>query len=254
MKDKRDRQMPQFAGWTWELNGYAAKVPFYNADNLTMREVQNVFQLDPEPSQMELNDYIREAVRKRDLSYFSFFLHHFEKRLNGAIYRFLTRSGYDRYDPARFLDYKLEVLQMLLFCRMMGEAGSFASLAEYRRVRKIGAIYNDSGKNRAEVVSEFAVQSGYMDESVSADELLTIAQRNRSIVSLYRTEQDEDGEETGEDVTRDDSWNYAEILWNGIQAKAVTAAFEQLSYKEQWYLEKRNAICMTCGRVSPLST
>ena len=254
MKDKRDRQMPQFAGWTWELNGYAAKVPFYNADNLTMREVQNVFQLDPEPPQMELNDYIREAVRKRDLSYFSFFLHHFEKRLNGVIYRFLTRSGYDRYDPARFLDYKLEVLQMLLFCRMMGEAGSFASLAEYRRVRKIGAIYNDSGKNRAEVVSEFAVQSGYMDESVSADELLTIAQRNRSIVSLYRTEQDEDGEETGEDVTRDDSWNYAEILWNGIQAKAVTAAFEQLSYKEQWYLEKRNAICMTCGRVSPLST
>ena len=221
MKDNRDRQMPQFAGWTWELNGYAAKVPFYNADNLTMREVQNVFQLDPEPPQMELNDYIREAVRKRDLSYFSFFLHHFEKRLNGVIYRFLTRSGYDRYDPARFLDYKLEVLQMLLFClprfdpvqeteflkyakhyiqdgllfcRMMGEAGSFASLAEYRRVRKNGAIYNDSGKNRAEVVSEFAVQSGYMDESVSADELLTIAQRNRSIVSLYRTEQDEDGE------------------------------------------------------------
>lgn len=93
-----------------------------------------------------------------------------------------------------------------------------------------------------------------MDDSVSADELLTIAQRNRSIVSLYRTEQDEDREETGADVTRDDSWNYAEILWNGIQAKAVTAAFEQLSYKEQWYLEKRNAICMTCGRVSPLST
>mgnify|MGYP004682047597 CR=1 FL=1 len=52
----------------------------------------------------------------------------------------------------------------------------------------------------------------------------------------------------------DRSWNYAEILWNGIQAKAVTAALEQLSYKEQWYLEKRNAICMTCGRVSPLST
>ena len=99
----------------------------------------------------------------------------------------------------------LSAVDCLLFCRMMGEAGSFASLAEYRRVRKIGAIYNDSGKSRAEVVSEFAAQSGYKDESVSADELPTIAQRNRSIVSLYRTEQDEDGEETGEDVTRDDS-------------------------------------------------
>ena len=254
MKDNRDKQMAQLAGWTWDLNGYAGKVPFYNADDLTMREVQSVFQLDPEPPQMELKDYICEAVRKRDLSYFSFFLHHFEKRLNGVIYRFLTRNGYDRYDPARFLDYKLEILQMLLFCRMMGEAGSFASLAEYRRVRQIGAIYNGSGKSRAEVVSEFAAQSGYKDDSVSADELLTIAQRNRSIVSLYSTEQDVDGEETGEDVTCDDSWNYADILWNEIQAKAVAAAFDQLSYKEQWYLEKRNAICMTCGRVSPLST
>ena len=77
---------------------------------------------------------------------------------------------------------------------------------------------------------------------------------DQHIESRCRTEQDEDGEETGEDVTRDDSWNYADVLWNGIQAKAVAAAFEQLSYKEQWYLEKRNAICMTCGRVSPLST
>ena len=49
MKDNRDKQMAQLAGWTWDLSGYAAKVPFYNADDLTMREVQNVFQLDPEP-------------------------------------------------------------------------------------------------------------------------------------------------------------------------------------------------------------
>lgn len=282
MEDNRDKLiLAQLAGYTWKLSGYAPKVPFSNEDSLTMREVRNVFQLDPEPPQMELNEYIREAVWHKNLAYFSFFLHHFEKSLNSIVYRFLTRNGIDRYNPARFLDYKLEVLQMLLyclpkfdpeqeteflkyakhyirdgllFCRMIGEAGSFASLAEYRRVRQIGAIYNNSGKSRAEVVSEFAAQSGYKDESGSADELLTIARRNRSIVSLYRTEQDEDGEETGEDVTRDDSWNYAEILWNGIQAKAVTASFEQLSYKEQWYLEKRNAICLTCGRVSSLST
>lgn len=61
--------------------------------------------------------------------------------------------------------------------------------------------------------------------------------------------QDEDGEETGEDVTRDDSWNYADILWNGIRADAVRAAFEKLDYMEQDFLEMRNAICMTCGRV-----
>ena len=37
---------------------------------------------------------------------------------------------------------------------------------------------------------------------------------------------DEDGEETGEDVTLDDSWNYTDILWNGIQAEKVPRAFE----------------------------
>ena len=63
--------------------------------------------------------------------------------------------------------------------------------------------------------------------------------------------QDEDSEETGEDVTRDDSWNYADILWNGIRADTVQAAFDKLSRKEKYFLEKRNAICMNCGRVMP---
>ncbi len=55
--------------------------------------------------------------------------------------------------------------------------------------------------------------------------------------------------ETGEDVALDDSWNYTDILWNGIQAEKVQRAFEKLNYREQTLLEKRLAICMTCGRV-----
>ena len=103
MEDNRDKLIPaQLAGYTWELSGYASKVPFANEGSLTMREVRNVFQLDPEPPQMELNEYIQKAAHRKDLAYFSFFLHHFEKRLNSVIYRFLTRSGIDRYNPARF--------------------------------------------------------------------------------------------------------------------------------------------------------
>lgn len=52
---------------------------------------------------------------------------------------------------------------------------------------------------------------------------------------------------------KDDCWDYEAILWNGVQAAAVQAAFEKLTYREQRLLEERNAICMTCGRVSPLS-
>ena len=43
------------------------------------------------------------------------------------------------------------------------------------------------------------------------------------------------------------------MLWNGVCAEKVREAFAKLSYREQTMLEKRSAICMTCGRVSPLS-
>lgn len=83
---------------------------------------------------------------------------------------------------------------------------------------------------------------------------MALAKQNRSRVPFYQTVQDEDSEENGEDVSWDDHWGYAEILWNGIQAEAVRKVFEKLNYLEQIFLEKRNAICMTCERVSPLST
>ena len=95
--------------WIWELSGYCAKYSFLTEPKgLTMREVERIFQLDPEPPVHEnLNDYIIKAVQSRELCWFSFFLHHYENRLNGRIRRFLLREGLDRYDPERFLDYKM---------------------------------------------------------------------------------------------------------------------------------------------------
>ena len=83
---------------------------------------------------------------------------------------------------------------------------------------------------------------------------LALAEGYRKVVRGIRNQQpfyvtDEDGEETGEDVALDDTWNYTDILWNGIQAEKVQRAFEKLNYREQTLLEKRLAICMTCGRV-----
>lgn len=52
---------------------------------------------------------------------------------------------------------------------------------------------------------------------------------------------------------RDDSWDYFDILWNGVQAAAVQAAFDKLTYRGQRLLEECNAVCIICGRASPLS-
>lgn len=257
-----------------------AKYPFQgNAHGLTMFEVTHVYQLTPPPPELyTVNEYIVAAQTWNDLSFFAYFLHHIEPRLNRRVTNFLLREGLDRYDPERFLNYKqscvlamLECLESydpykgaeflayahhaignaLIQCRMMEESGSFSSLDEYKRVRGIAWLYNETGKSMGEVVSEYAKKEGCSEET--AEQYLTVAQFNRSRVSLYVTAQDEDGEETGEDVTRDDSWDYTAILWNGAQAKAVQTAFEKLTYREQRLLEERNAVCMTCGRVSPIA-
>ena len=257
-----------------------AKYPFQgNACGLTMFEVSHVYQLTPPPPELyTVNEYIVAAQTWHDLRFFAYFLHHIEPRLNGRVRNFLLREGLDKYDPERFLDYKqscviamLECLESydpykgaefltyahhaignaLIQCRMMEESGSFASLDEYKRVRGIAWLYNETGKSKGEVVSEYAKKEGCSEET--AEQYLTVARFNRSQVSLYVTAQDEDGEETGEDVTKDDSWDYAAILWNGAQAAAIQAAFEKLTYREQRLLEERNAVCMTCGRVSPIS-
>ena len=257
-----------------------AKYPFQgNAHGLTMFEVTHVYQLTPPPPELyTVNEYIVAAQTWHDLRFFAYFLHHIEPRLNGRVRSFLLREGPDRYDPERFLDYKqscviamLECLESydpykgaefltyahhaignaLIQCRMMEESGSFASLDEYKRVRGIAWLYNEAGKPKSEVVSEYAKKEGCSEET--AERYLAVARFNRSQVPLYVTAQDEDAEESGEDVTRDDCWDYAAILWNGAQAEAVQAAFEKLTYREQRLLEEQNAICMTCGRVSPLS-
>ena len=257
-----------------------AKYPFQgNAHGLTMFEVTHVYQLTPPPPELyTANEYIVAAQTWHDLRFFAYFLHHIEPRLNGRVRNFLLREGLDRYDPERFLDYKqscviamLECLESydpykgaefltyahhaignaLIQCRMMEESGSFASLDEYKRVRSIAWLYSESGKSMGEVVREYATREGCSEET--AEQYLTVAQFDRSQVSLYVTTQDEDGEEIGEDVTRDDSWDYVSILWNDIRAETVWSAFEKLTYREQRLLEERNAVCMTCGRASPLS-
>ena len=260
----------------WNTDEYASTARFTVQDGaMTMRQAGHIFRLDPIPPKVEdINDYIISAVRENDLTYFTYFLHHYEPRLNKRVYRFLLTEGIDRYDPLRFLDYKLScVLAMLeclpnyapdkgadfltyahhfignalLDCRRQEEAGSFKSLDEYKAARGIAWLYNNSGKSEKEVITGYAAEQNCSEET--AAEYLTLARQNRNRVPFYCTMQDEDGEETGEDVTRDDSWNYADILWNGIRADAVRAAFDKLDYMEQDFLEMRNAICMTCGRV-----
>lgn len=135
----------------------------------------------------------------------------------------------------------LLVRDAMLRFRMGEEKWSVSSLTNYKMVRSMAWLYY----NTKDAVSEFAKK--YNCDLALAEEYLKVVRGIRNQQPFYVT--DEDGEETGEDVALDDTWNYADILWIGIQAKKVQRAFEKLNYREQTLLEKRLAICMTCGRV-----
>ena len=269
--------MPEY---TWDMKGYASKYGFYTSENLSRREAERTLQLEPEPpKESDLNNYIIQAQQQKDLRYLSFFLHHYEKMLNGRIYSFWRSDGNERYDPERFLDYKMTcvvavierfsdydpstgadfttylypfITDALLSCRMLEESWSVDSLDQYKKIRGIAWKYRTSGENTKKTISEYAAEKNCKQET--AAEYLNAAKGIRSRQSFYVSRQDEDSEETGEDVSRDDYWDYAEILWNGIKAEVIQKAFDALDYREQTLLEKRNAICMRCGRVSPMSS
>ena len=269
--------MPEY---TWDMKGYASKYRFYTSENLSRREAERTLQLEPEPpKESDLNNYITQAQQQKDLRYLSFFLHHYEKMLNGRIYSFWRSDDNERYDPERFLNYKMTcvvavierfsdydpsiradfttylypfITDALLSCRMLEESWSVDSLDQYKKIRGIAWKYRTSGENTKKTISEYAAEKNCKQET--AAEYLNAAKGIRSRQSFYVSRQDEDSEETGEDVSRDDYWDYAEILWNGIKAEAIQKAFDALDYREQTLLEKRNAICMRCGRVSPMSS
>lgn len=269
--------MPEY---TWNMREYAPKYGFCDGNNLSRLEAEHTLQLEPEPPKTSnLNDYIIQAQQQNNLRYLSFFLHHYEKMLNGRIYNFFRSDGNERYDPERFLDYKMAcvvavierfldydpsigadfttylypfITDALLSCRMLEESWSVDSLDQYKKIRGIAWKYRTSGEHAQKTISEYAAEKNCKQETAAG--YLKAAKGLRSRQSFYVSRQDEDSEETGEDVSRDDHWDYAEILWNGIKAEAIQKAFDALDYREQTLLEKRNAICMRCGRVSPLNS
>lgn len=191
---------------------------------------------------------------------FESFLRDYEPKLNEIVRKFLGKRTFDaetfmdyklacaatmlerwrRFDPAKGIQFATfahhDVKNSLLRARMLEEAGSFASLDEYKEVRRMGALMY--GATQREAIREFVKKRGCSE--AAAKRFLRIAQLMLSVSSMEN------------DAEASYIWDYAAVLWDGVRAEKVREAFAKLSYREQTMLEKRSAVCMTCGRVSPL--
>ena len=214
---------------------------------LTLKQAENVFRSGTPPVDGDET--------------FEGFLYGYEPKFNEIVHRFLGKRA---FDPETFMDCKLacaavmferwkdfdvgkgiqfstfvhhDVMNALLRMRMLEEAGSFSNLDEYKAARRMGALMH--GSSQREAVEEFIKKRGCSE--ATAIKFLKIAQ-----LMLNSSPLENDAEASY-------SWDYADVLWDGVCAEKVREAFSKLSFREQTLLEKRSAICMTCGRVAPLS-
>lgn len=266
--------------YSWDLGEYMPRASQAERGKLTMQDAFRAYQLIPAPPDLtggNTNDYIRLAQETHELKYIFFYLHENEAYFNDRINTFLL-SETDRIHPERYMDLKLEcrmeVLQRfqaydpqrgttfityihryitdtLLRFRMSEEYHSFDSLQEYKDARRIMQLYAECSGSAEETIRLFMEQYGCSEKMAREKLAAAWSQRNQRVPIQLNDEGD--GWEQ-EDELIPDHWDYAEILWAGIEAEAVDKAFRRLSYRDQTLLEQRNAICMTCGRVSDMRT
>ena len=162
------------------------------------------------------------------------------------------------YDPDRgttFITYiHRYITDTLLRFRMQEEFYSFDSLQEYKDARRIMQLFTEFQGNTEETIRLFAAQTGYTEKTAAEKLAAAWRQRKRWQSSKSRDKNDEKEDWVQDEDLIPDHWDYADILWAGIEAENVDKAFRRLSYREQTLLEQRNAICMRCGRVSDIST
>ena len=221
--------------------------------------------------------YLTKAVQEKNLLYLSFFLHGYEHRLNGKVYSFIRRNGMDPYDPVLFLDMKLALQEMILkklptfdsareakfltyihqfiydtfiSFRMQQECWKIKSLDIYKTTRRMAAIYNANGQDKAKAIEIFCRETGYTPEK--AEEYLAEAIGIRARQTEVIIDRDEDDKAIVEEIVSDSMGNLHRFIQSNRLGRAIRRSFEKLPWLEQTILKARNAICDDCGGVMPM--
>lgn len=268
--------------WTWTMNGYTARYGF-SGKLLSIKEAERTFQLDPEPPEVPtIDDCIVLAQQHRNLDYFSFYLHHYERKLNERIYRFLHRNGEVAIDPDRFLDIKMACMDAmmvkvlkydptlgtpfaayvsrfiedaLLRYRMQEESWSYKSLDTYKKVRRAAWLYHTL-ESKQKAIAAFAEEKQTSIEK--AETYVDAAMRNRRRQPLYLM--DEDGNETGDVAGQSDFPEMSELIQSYSKRESVSTGLLQQAFaalkddRDKDLIEGRIGCCMECGSQKPIVT
>lgn len=263
----------------WCIDHYVPRYPYFLLEKgMTTWEAEHVFQLEPEPPEVEdENEYILRAQKQPNKDAFYLFLHHYEKRLNKRINQIIIGDAQLRYNPERFLDLKMHCVIRLLdlvptydpnrgakfttyvyhfleeavhrYC-MEEEHWAMPSFDIYRQLRKAAYVYNQSA-NVESAIQRYMEETGctrktaliYLKEAIDIRNLdPTWGETAAMLENLPQL------------VGRDPSMRYLPITIEGIPINVIRKAFWSLKLdRDRELLEARLAIIMKEGEVLPIT-
>lgn len=229
---------------------------------------RRMYHLDPAPPKLPPQEYIELYFAENEDKYLLWYLHDRELMLNK-----LAQDACQRYGlPEHFADIKQAAVCGILAALQKYDSSigvPFAafqkqyisdSIEDYIRtaqsgvitmttdtypvLKRIMAIYHQGGDNATDdSMQRIANEIGLDTKTVQR--YIAIGALNERRADFY-LQYDEDGEETGEDVTVDAASRPDKLYFREVLYAALYEAYDSLTYREQRTVAKHLGFCDTC--------
>lgn len=232
---------------------------------------RRMYRLDPAPPKLPAQEYIVHYLTEKKDKYLAWYLHDQEPALNK-----LAQATCERYAMAEhFADIKQAAVCGILAALQKYDSSigvPFAafqkqyisdSIEDYIRtaqsgvitmtadtypvMKRIMAIYHQGGDNATDdSMQRIANEIGLDTKTVQR--YIAIGALNERRADFY-LQYDEDGEETGEDVTVDAASRPDKLYFREVLYAALYEAYDSLTYREQRTVAKHLGFCDTCWAI-----
>ena len=232
---------------------------------------RRMYHLTPAPPKLPPQEYIELYLAEKEGKYLLWYLHDREPMLNK-----LAQDACQRYGLAEhFADIKQAAVCGILAALQMYDPAVGAPFAAFQKryiqdgiddyirtaqsgvitmtadtypvLRRIMAIYHLNGDDCSDsCIQRFANEIGLDTKTVQR--YIAIGALNERRADFY-LQYDEDGEETGEDVTVDAASRPDKLYFREVLYAALYEAYDSLTYREQRTVAKHLGFCDTCWAI-----
>ena len=220
------------------------------------------------PKKRDLQEYIVLYFAEKDETYFSWFLHYYERIVNDkaigivqdyamyglfldikqayviGMYKALFEYDLSRNVPfVVFKEYSAmrEVHEYIRTMRGL----TIQSNDEYLRLRKVMRLYREYGEKTDDATVQ-RITDKLAEKHELIKELIAAGLRNTQFIDFYRKYADEDSEESREEIAADGTSETEKLFFKIERAEKVMEAFESLNYRERRMVSAHLGFCMEC--------